>query len=256
MSKNHIVESLTGKTEKKRKSKIPAKLDFLQSATGLILAVFIVFHLIFESSILLGKESMYTLTKFFEGEFLIEGGSPLFISGLALVISVIFILHAALAMRKFPSSYREYLRFRTHTKLLNHADTNLWFIQVTTGFMLLFLGSIHLYTMMTQPENIGPFASSDRIYSDLMWPMYLMLLVTVVLHTGVGVYRLIVKWGWFDGDNPRENRVKTRKIIKTVVIFYLLLGLFSLLTYMKIGYDHQENYGERYIPSAEVNHAN
>jgi len=48
MSKDHIVESLTGKTEKKRKSRIPAKLDFLQSATGLILAVFIIFHLIFE----------------------------------------------------------------------------------------------------------------------------------------------------------------------------------------------------------------
>jgi len=256
MSKDHIVESLTGKTEKKRKSRIPAKLDFLQSATGLILAVFIVFHLIFESSILLGKDSMYALTKMFEGEFIIEGGSPLFISGLAFVISVIFIFHAALAMRKFPSSYREYLRFRTHTKLMNHADTDLWFIQVITGFMLLFLGSIHLYTMMTQPQNIGPFASSDRIYSDLMWPMYLILLVTVVLHTGVGIYRLIVKWGWFDGNNPKENRVKSRKIIKIVVIFYLLIGLFSLLAYMKIGYDHQENYGERYMHVTEVNHAN
>ncbi|MEA2048537.1 MAG: fumarate reductase cytochrome b subunit [Campylobacterota bacterium] len=256
MFRDHIVESLTAKTAKKRKSKIPAKLDVLQSTTGLILAIFIVFHLIFESSILLGKESMYTLTKIFEGEFIIEGGSPLFISGLAMSISVIFILHAALAMRKFPSSYREYLRFRTHTKLMKHADTNLWFIQVTTGFMLLFLGAIHLYTMITQPQNIGPFASSDRIYSDTMWPMYLILLVTVVLHTGVGVYRLIIKWGWFDGKNPRKNRIKTRKIIKVIVILYLLLGLFSLLAYMKIGYEHQENYGERYLPLTEVNHAN
>ncbi len=74
---------------------------------------------------------------------------------------------------------------------MNHADSDLWFIQVTTGFMLLFLGSVHLYTMMTNPQNIGPFASSDRIYSDHMWIMYLILLVTVVLHTGVGVYRLL-----------------------------------------------------------------
>ena len=256
MSKDHIVESLTGKTIKKQKSKIPARLDFLQSATGLILALFIVFHLIFESSILLGKDSMYTLTKMFEGEFIIEGGSPLFISVLAFVIFSIFIFHAFLAMRKFPNSYREYLRYRTHAKLMNHPDTNLWFIQITTGFMLFFLGSIHLYTMMTQPMNIGPFASSDRIYSDLMWPMYLMLLISVVLHAGVGIYRLIMKWGWFDGKNPRENRIKTRKIIKTVVVFYLLIGLFSLLSYMKIGYDHQANYGEKYHHSSEVNHAN
>jgi fumarate reductase subunit C len=256
MSNDRVVESLLGKTTQKKKSRIPAKLDFLQSATGLILAIFIIFHLLFESSILLGKESMYALTKMFEGEFLIEGGSPIFVSGLAFIISVIFIFHALLAMRKFPSSYREYLRFRTHAKLMKHADTNLWFIQITTGFMLLFLGSIHLYTMMTQPQNIGPFASSDRIYSDHMWPMYLILLVTVVLHTGVGIYRLIVKWGWFDGDNPKENRVKTRKIIKIVMIFYLLLGLFSLLAYMKIGYKHQDNYGERYMHSTEMNHAN
>lgn len=255
MSKESLIESLLGKTPEKKKSRIPAKLDFLQSATGLILAVFIIFHILFESSILFGKESMYALTKMFEGEFLIEGGSPVFVSGLAFTISVIFILHAALAMRKFPGSYREYLRFRTHTKLMKHADSDLWFIQITTGFMLLFLGSIHLYTMMTQPQNIGPFASSDRIYSDHMWVMYLILLITVVLHTGVGVYRLIVKWGWFDGNKPKENRIKTRKVIRAVVIFYLLLGLVSLFTYMKIGYEHQANYGERYTPNTEVQHA-
>ena len=256
MPKDQIIESLTGRTKEKKKSKIPARLDFLQSATGLVLAIFILFHLIFESSILLGKDSMYTLTKMFEGEFIIEGGSPIFISVLAMGISVIFISHAFLAMRKFPNSYREYLRYRTHAKLINHADTNLWFIQISTGFMLFFLGSIHLYTMMTQPGNIGPFASSDRIYSDTMWPMYLMLLISVVLHAGVGVYRLIMKWGWFDGQNPRENRIKTRKIIKMVVVFYLLIGLFSLLSYMKIGYDHQAHYGEKYIHSEEINHAN
>lgn len=256
MQNEQIVESLTGKTTKKHKSRIPAKLDFLQSATGLILALFIVFHLVFESSILLGKDSMYHLTKMFEGEFIIEGGSPIFISVLAMIISVIFISHAFLAMRKFPSSYREYMRFRTHAKLMNHEDTNLWFIQITSGFMLFFLGSIHLYTMMTQPQNIGPFASSDRIYSDLMWPMYLMLLISVVLHAGVGVYRLIVKWGLFDGKDAKANRIKSKKIIKGVVAFYLFIGIFSLLSYMKIGYDHQDNYGEKYRPTQEIKHAN
>ena len=55
----NVVESLIGATIEKKKSKIPAKLDFLQSATGLILAIFILFHLVFESSILFGKDSMY-----------------------------------------------------------------------------------------------------------------------------------------------------------------------------------------------------
>lgn len=240
------VELLTGKDSVGKKSKIPARLDLLQSATGLILSFFIIFHIVFESSILFGKAAMYRLTKIFEGEPFIEGGEPLIISALAFGIFVIFIFHALLAMRKFPSSYKEYQSYRTQSKMLKHSDTNLWFIQITTGFVMMFLGSIHLYTMMTQPENIGPYASSDRIYSDMAWPMYLILLISVVLHTGVGVYRLIIKWGWFDGSNPRANRIRSKKIIQAVVVVYLVLGLLSLGTYMKIGYDHQEEYGNRY----------
>ena len=260
MLRDNIVESLLGKTTQKKKSKIPARLDFLQSTTGLILAIFIVFHLLFEASILLGKEKMYWLSKMFEGEFLIKGGSPLFISALALFIFALFVFHAFLAMRKFPTTYREYLRFRTHAKLMKHKDTNLWFLQITTGFMLFFLGSIHLYTMMTQPQNIGPFASSDRVYSDVFWPLYLVLLITVVIHAGVGVYRLIMKWGWLDGKNPKENRVKTRKIIKIITAIYLVIGILSLITYVKIGYEHQEHYGQKYIPTEttqiEITHEN
>jgi len=244
--KDSIVELLTGKDRLGKKSKIPAKLDFLQSATGLVLALFISFHILFESSILIGKDAMYKLTKMFEGEPFIEGGEPLIISALAFVIFSIFILHAFIAMRKFPSSYKEYQRYRAHSKLLKHSDTNLWFIQISSGFVMFFLGSIHLYTMMTQPANIGPFASADRIYSDVAWPMYLMLLVSVILHAGVGVYRLIVKWGWLDGESPRANRIRSKKITQAAIVIYLVLGLVSLGTYIKIGYDHKDDYGSRY----------
>ena len=93
---------------------------------------------------------------------------------------------------------------------------------------------------MSQPENIGPFASADRFYSDVAWPMYLMLLISVVLHASVGLYRLIVKWGWID-------RKKSKIIIQIATVFYLTIGLFSLVTYMKIGYEHQDEYGKRYV---------
>lgn len=245
--KESTVELLTGLSRQKKKSKIPAKLDFLQSATGLVLALFISFHILFESSILFGKDAMYRLTKLFEGEPFIKGGEPLIISALAFVIFIIFIIHAFIAMRKFPSSYREYQRYNAHRKLLKHNDTNLWFIQISSGFVMFFLGSIHLFTMMTQPANIGPFASADRIYTDVAWPMYLMLLVSVVLHAGVGIYRLIIKWGWFDGKDPRANRIRSKKIIRAVVVVYLLLGIISLGVYMKIGYEHKNDYGSRYM---------
>ena len=64
MLNDDIIESLTGKRNLK-KSRIPARLDFLQSATGLILALFILLHLLFEGSILFGKDAMYRLSKFF-----------------------------------------------------------------------------------------------------------------------------------------------------------------------------------------------
>jgi fumarate reductase subunit C len=244
---DNYIALVTKKERGGKKSRLPARWDLLQSLTGIFLALFITFHILFEASILLGKEAMYKLTKFFEGEPFIEGGSSLIISILAGIIFAMFIFHAFLAMRKFPASYREYRRYLTHRKLLKHSDTNLWLIQITTGFAMFFLGSIHLYMMMMEPHNIGPYASADRIYSDGMWFFYLLLLIAVVLHSWIGVYRLIVKWGLFDGDNPRQNRRRSKMIITSLIWLYLLIGLSSLATYMKIGYDHQEAYGERYI---------
>jgi len=77
------------------------------------------------------------------------------------------------------------------------------------------------------------------------------LLISVVLHGGIGLYRLIIKWGWFDGKDPKRNRQRSRKIAKVLVTLYLLLGLASLGTYMKIGHEHQDVYGERYVPGSE-----
>ena len=51
MDKNSsTIELLTGKDSSGKKSRTPARLDFLQSATGLVLALFISFHILFESS--------------------------------------------------------------------------------------------------------------------------------------------------------------------------------------------------------------
>jgi len=242
--RDNLIELLTKKDKNKKNSKTPARLDFIQSATGAVLALFIMFHILFESSILLGKDAMYQLTKAFELDFIVEGGEPLVIAILAFAIFVVFIVHALIAMRKFPSSYREFFAYRTHTKMIKHEDTSFWFIQISTGFIMFFLGSVHLYLMMTQPQNIGPFASSDRVYSDVMWPLYLLLLVSVVLHAAIGVYRLIVKWGWFD-------RATSKSFIKVITVIYLIVGLFSLGAYMKIGFEHQNEYGKRYVMEAK-----
>lgn len=256
MSNDRIVESLLGKTTQKKKSRIPARLDFLQSATGLFLAIFMIFHMLFVSTILISKDFMLSVTKAFELSFLFEGGSsiPVFIT--ILVVFIIFIFHAFLALRKFPISYREFLRLKTHSDLMNHGDTKLWIIQVGTGFSLFFLGSVHLYIMLTNPGNIGPYASSDRVYTDMMWPLYIMLLAAVEFHGAIGLYRLSVKWGWFEGDDPKKSRKRLKKAKWILSAVMLTLGVATLLAYMKIGAEHQANYGERYIPQVEVQNAN
>ena len=94
------------------------------------------------------------------------------------VVIALIVTHAMLAVRKFPINYRQFKTFRGHMRMIHHEDTTLWFWQVFTGFALFFLASVHLYIMLTRPDRIGPFESSDRVWSEHLWPLYILLLAT------------------------------------------------------------------------------
>jgi len=247
-----LIEGYLGKTVDGKKSRLPAKLDYLQSLTGGFLGLFMWGHMLLVSSILISKDFMYNITKILEGSFIIDGGSPLLVTISAFVIFVIFIVHAAMGMRKLPNNYKQYQVMKAHTISINHDDTKLWFIQAFTGFVMFFLGSIHLYVIMTNSGDIGPYASADRVWSNWMWPLYILLLLAVEFHGTIGLYRLSIKWGWFDGNNPRATRIKLKKLKWALTIFFLVLGFTTLIAYMKIGMDHASKKGERYIPSAKI----
>ncbi len=246
-----LIEGYLGVTKEGRKSRLPAKLDYWQSATGLFLGLFMWGHMLFVSTILISKDFMYTVTKMFEGSFIFgdEHSKPIIVSISVFIVFMIFIIHAALALRKFPSSYKQYKIMKTHTVALNHDDTKLWFIQAYTGFAMFFLGSVHLYVIMTSADKIGPYGSADRMVSDWMWPLYLLLLLAVELHGSIGLYRLSVKWGWFDGKDAKATRKKLKKLKWAITVFFLVLGFTTLAAYIKIGLAHQDNYGERYHPT-------
>lgn len=245
-----LIEGYIGKTVSGKKSRLPAKLDYWQSLTGGILAIFMWGHMLFVSTILISKDFMYKITMFFEGSAFIDGGSPLIVSFAVFVIFVIFIVHAGLAMRKLPGNFREYQVMKAHTKSIAHDDTKLWFIQAFTGFVMFFLGSVHLYVIMTNSGDIGPYASADRVWSNWMWPLYILLLLAVEFHGTIGLYRLSVKWGWFDGNNPSETRKTLKKVKWGLTIFFLTLGFITLFAYMKIGMEHASKKGERYVPTS------
>jgi succinate dehydrogenase hydrophobic anchor subunit len=91
-------------------------------------------------------------------------------------VIAMLVAHAFLAVRKFPINYRQFTIFRSHMKMLHHEDTTLWFWQVVTGFALFFFAAPHLYVVLTHPELIGPFESSDRVWTGHYWPLYILLL--------------------------------------------------------------------------------
>jgi fumarate reductase subunit C len=244
-----LIEGYLGVTEEGRKSRLPAKLDYWQSATGLFLGLFMWGHMFFVSTILISKDFMYGVTKMFEASFIFEGGAPIIVSIAVFIVFVIFIIHAGLALRKFPTTYKQYKIMKTHTVALKHDDTKLWFIQAYTGFAMFFLGSVHLYTIMTNAEKIGPYASADRVVSDWMWPLYILLLLAVELHGSIGLYRLSVKWGWFDGKDAKATRKTLKKLKWAITVFFLVLGFTTLAAYIKIGLEHKSNYGEKYHTS-------
>jgi fumarate reductase subunit C len=236
-----VVQS--GLAEALRKSRLPGLLDVLQSVTGLVLALFMWGHMMFVASILLGKTPMWTITKLFEGYFFFGKSYPGLVSCVVAFIALVFVAHALLAVRKFPASYRQFRAIRAHAKAMRHGDSTLWVWQVYTGFLLFFLASAHLYQMLVWPQNIGPYASSDRIWSDGLWPFYLTMLLAVELHGGIGLYRLAVKW-----DLLPASRAFLKRLKWGLTAFFLILGLATLGAYMKIGYEHRFQYGERYTP--------
>lgn len=230
-------------------SRWPARLDLLQGASGLFLALFMWLHMFFVSSILLGKDAFWHVARFFEGYHVFGRPYPILVSFVAAGVFAIFIVHAALALRKFPSDWKQYTTFSAHARSMRHGDTTLWLVQVWTGFAMFFLASVHLYTMLTRPESIGPFGSADRIVTDWFWPLYLVLLIAVELHGSIGLYRLAVKWGWFEGRNPDATRRTLKRAKWAMTVFFLTLGLLSLAAYIRIGLDHRDDYGEPYAPA-------
>lgn len=231
------------------KSRLPARLDFLQGASGLLLVLFLWGHMLFVSSILVSPDLMWAIARFFEGYFLLGRSVPLIVSGVVAVVTLLVLGHAFLAVRKLPASYRQFTVYREHMALMAHADTSLWWAQAVTGFALFFLVAPHLYQMLMHPADIGPYESADRVFSGRWWPFYLVTLLCVEIHGGIGLYRLALKWGWFQGQDPDRGRRRLRRLKWGLTAFLLTLGLATLGGYLKIGYQHRAVAGERYVPA-------
>ena len=197
---------------------ISAYLDLLQMLTGAGLIIFMWSHMVMVASVNLGTEVMNRLAHFLEASYLAQIGGPL--------IAFIFLLHFVLAARKLPFRLEEQSAIWKHTRLLHHADTWLWIVQAGSAMIILIMGGIHMWTVLTDLP-ITAQKSAERIQGGFWLPFYLFLLPVVELHVGIGFYRIAVKWG-FIRRKTRKNFKKAENIITAV---FILIGLITLLNF-------------------------
>jgi len=194
-----------------------AYMDGLQMLSGASLVLFMWAHLIMVSSI--GPNVMNALADFFESTYLVHTGGPL--------IFLVFLFHFSLAARKVPLYTQDQRAIWQQAKMLNHQDTWLWLVQVGTAMLILVMGSIHMWEILTDLP-ITAAKSAERVQTGSWLIFYLFLLPLVELHVGIGFYRIGVKWGFI----KNESRAKLKKVEHALTGFFILIGLLTLLRFL------------------------
>ncbi|GAB6038212.1 succinate dehydrogenase/fumarate reductase cytochrome b subunit [Fundidesulfovibrio butyratiphilus] len=197
-------------------SRLPALLDWLQMLSGLGLTAFMVLHLAFVSSVLVGPGPMDRLAAFFETSGLAQVGGTL--------VFALLLAHFALAARKIPFATDRQRALLAGARRLRHADTWFWVVQAATGMAILVMGSIHVWTVLADMP-ITARKNALRLQDGWAWiGFYLVFAPAVWAHTGIGAYRVLVKWGLLA---PR-GRDGFKKKDALAVAVALCLGLAAL----------------------------
>ncbi len=195
-----------------------AYLDFLQMLTGLGLILFMWSHMILVASINLGPGAMNSLAKFLEDTYMAQTGGPF--------IGAAFLLHFILAARKVPFRSQEQKAIWRHSRTLHHLDTWLWVVQAGTAMIVLIMGSIHMWTILTNLP-ITAAKSAARIQGGFWLVFYIILLPMIELHVGIGFYRIGVKWGII----KRSNRPFFKRLENILTLCFLIIGVVTLYTF-------------------------
>ena len=200
-------------------SRASAYLDWLQMLTGAALIMFMWSHMILVASVNLGAGVMNALAAFLEETYMAQVGGPM--------IGCVFLLHFVLAARKVPFRAEQQSAIWKLSRQLRHTDTYLWLVQAVSAMIILIMGSIHMWTVLTDLP-ISAAKSAARIQGGFWLVFYLILLPMVELHVGIGFYRIAVKWGF--------ARRKDRKIFKRfenyLTVIFITIGLLTLLRFL------------------------
>jgi fumarate reductase subunit C len=189
-------------------------MELVELGTGLLLLLFLQFHLLAVSSILLGADAFNRDSQFLDEYYLSYIGIPLVI--LAILV------HGLAAMRKAPWKFLEARVLWQHSRRLAHLDTWLWAVQILTGLAVLLLAVIHIWSaLLTWP--IAAKFSALRVQEGYFSLLFFLLLVAEI-HAMVGLYRILVKWGWW-------HRSRFTLYLLYTTAFFVILGLIALLCF-------------------------
>lgn len=200
------------------RSKIAGRMDFLQMVSGVLLILFLWAHMLLVSSVILSPSIMNGIAWFFEATYMAQIGGP--------CIFVLMIVHFILAARKMPFKQDEWKTMRVHARMMKHKDTTMWLVQVVSAIIILVLGAVHMFVVLTDLP-ITAAKSAARIQSGWLW-LYLFLLPMAELHVGVGFYRIGVKYGFIG----REKRKWFQKTENMMMLGFITIGSLTLIRFL------------------------
>lgn len=206
-------------------------VDLAQSISGVILIGFLWMHMLFVATIVVSPSLFDSLSEGLDKYYLAQVGIPATI--------LVIIIHIFLAGRRAPLRLRDLRISYRLASLMKHYDTWVWVGQVITALGVGIMASMHLWTIMTH-WPIRAATSAARVASngpaDITWgsftfPYYIVFYVIFLIfgeyHGGFGLYRILVKWGWWE-------RHTMGWVLKGITVIIVFLGFFALYTFTKI----------------------
>jgi len=206
-------------------------VDLAQSISGVLLIGFLWMHMLFVSTIIVSPALFDTLSEGLDRYYLAQLGIPATI--------LLIIIHIFLAGRRAPLRLRDLRITYRMAKMMGHFDTWVWVGQVVTALMVGIMASIHLWTILgawplraaTSAARVASSGPADITWGGFTFPFYLVFYVIFLLageyHGGFGLYRILVKWGWWE-------RHTMGYVLKGITVIIVALGIISLYTFTKI----------------------
>jgi len=206
-------------------------IDLFQSISGVILIGFLWMHMLFVSTVIVSPATFDALSEGLDKYYLAQVGIPATI--------LLIIVHIFLAGRRAPLRLRDLRITYRMAKSMNHYDTWVWVGQVITALMIGIMASIHLWIIMgawplrvaTSAARVASNGPADSTWGAFNFPFFIVFYVIFLIageyHGGFGLYRILVKWGWFE-------RHKMGWVLKGITVIIIALGFTALYTFTQI----------------------